>query len=309
MISSVISFCTNDFRFLKACVEGVAPFSEEIFITVCDHFFDGSEENYALLEEVYRSFPQCTFLLFTFDPQQTHRPFSPLFPDHPDWRHEWHNTGRVLSYFYASPKTEYLLFVDCDEILDGGRFMQWLQAEKREEIVYRFSSFWHFREAKFEADFQADLCLLVKKSAVSPNILWDEDEREGVCKQLCGTKAKKICGIDGVPMTRHYTGVRTKEEMLKKCATWGHHWERDWESLIREDYSKEFSGKDFIRGYTYQEKQPIFDPLAEVVPELPRMSLEEHIKNLNRFPNVIMVSQKVSFKWHLEHEFAYRDSH
>src|SRR5580700_11503919 len=109
-ISAVISFCSNDWRFLKQCVTSVSAFCEQVIITVCDHFFDGSMENYGLLEEAFRRFSDCTFLEFNFNPKQSYRVFSPLYPEHPYWRHEWHNTGRWLSYFYCLPDTEFLFF-------------------------------------------------------------------------------------------------------------------------------------------------------------------------------------------------------
>ena len=125
-------------------------------------FFDGSEENYALLEDAFRRFPQCTFLGFQFDLQETYHTFSSLFPEHPNWRHEWHNTGRMLSWFYSN--TEYLFFLDCDEIVNQEQFSLWLQhADLQNYSAHRFAMFWHFREARFVALAQNDLSLLVKK--------------------------------------------------------------------------------------------------------------------------------------------------
>jgi hypothetical protein len=303
-ISAVISFCSNDWRFLKQCVDGVSPFCEQVIITVCDHFFDGSRENYGLLEEAFRSFPHCQFLEFNFNPEISYRLFSPLYPEHPHWRHEWHNTGRWLSYFYTLPETEFLFFLDCDEIVDNERFKNWLtQADINDFSAYRFAGFWHFREAKFEALTCDDLSLLVKKTAIDPHFLWHEDERMGFFQRLLGRKQLGVRSCDGAPMIRHYSGVRTQKEFMKKFSTWGHHWERDWKSLIQEEFSRPFNGRDFIRHYHYRENQSIFDPLLEDVPEIQKVSYEEHLKDLHRFPNVVMVSRKEAFKRQLEYEF------
>jgi hypothetical protein len=299
-ITAVISFCSNDWRYLKACVEAVRPICTETIVTVCTHFFDGSEENYALLEEAYRCFPECTYLLFTFDPQKSYRPFSPLYPEHPDWRHEWHNTGRYLSYFYSSPDTEYLFFLDADEIIDTERFLDW-----GEYSACRFAGLWYFREAKFEADNFADLSLLVRKRDLHPDFLWDEDERTGVFHRMPGEKKLGVLGADGLPLIRHYGGVRPKEELLKKCSAWGHHAERDWQNLIEEEFSRPFNGQDFMRRYQYREVKPTFDPLSVLLPKLPEVTLQEHLKGLHRFPNVIMVNPNDSFKRQLANEFGY----
>jgi hypothetical protein len=302
-ITAVISFCSNDWRFLKQCIEGVSPFCERVLITICDHFFDGSEENYALLEEAFRQFPHCTFLEFAFDPLQTYRPFSPLYPEHPDWRHEWHNTGRWISYFYSSRETEYLFFLDCDEIVDSNAFAHSLK-DLKDFSALRFASFSHFRQAKFEALDPEDSSLLVRKSALQPEFLWDEDERIGMFFRIAGEKKLNVCGSDGKPMVRHFSGVRTREELLKKFSTWGHHWERKWSDLVDEEFSRPFNGADFVRGYRYREIEPQFDPLEQRVPSLPNITRDEHLKNLHRFPNVIIVSKKETFKKQLEYEFA-----
>jgi hypothetical protein len=39
--------------------------------------------------------------------------------------------------------------------------------------------------------------------------------------------------------------------MLLKVKNWGHNNDRDWQSLIEEEFSREFNGKDFVHGYTY----------------------------------------------------------
>jgi hypothetical protein len=302
--TAVISFCSNDWRFLQQCIGGVAPFCEQVIITVCDHFFDGTKENYALLEEAFRRFPQCTFLEFQYDPDQSYRMFSPHLSGDPHWTHEWHNTGRWLSYLYSSSQTEFLFFLDCDEIVDNVRFHDWLHKTHDAECsAYRFAGLWHFREAKFEACVHDDVSLLVRKKAIDPLNLWSEDERMGLLQLLSGEKHLGVRGGDGLPLIHHYSGVRTQEEFLKKFSSWGHHWERDWNSLIREEFSRPFNGRDFIRHYEYREVEPIFDPLSECVPVHPTISYEEHLQGLHRFPNVSLISKKDAFKRQLEHEF------
>lgn len=299
-ITAVISFCSNDWRFLKCCVAG-ASFCDRVIITVCDHCFDGSEENYALLEEAFRNFSDCQFLVFHFDPVQSYRAFSPYYQEHPDWRHEWHNTGRWLSFFYSD--TDFLLFLDCDEIIATEAFLDWLQtADLEDHSCHRFACLWHFREAKYEAlAFDAGT-LLVKKSKLDPDFLWDTDERMGIFQRLPQKKQLNVIGKNGRPMVRHYTGVRTKEELLKKFSTWGHHWERDWEHLVHDEFSHPFNGKDFIRYFQYREIDPFFDPLQVTIPKMPAISYQDFLNDLPCFPNVTTVSKQEAFKRQLEHE-------
>ena len=44
-ISTVISYCTNDYQFIKHAIDSVRPFSRQVIVPVVDHFFDGTEEN------------------------------------------------------------------------------------------------------------------------------------------------------------------------------------------------------------------------------------------------------------------------
>lgn len=131
----------------------------------------------------------------------------------------------------------------------------------------------------------------------------------GIFLNAEGDKQRGVLGSDGRPMVRHYTGVRTRGEMAKKLSSWGHHWERDWQTLLAEAYSRPFPGKDFIRGYTYHSAEVSFDPLVEEVPDLPAVSFEEHLKGLHRFPHVIMVSKEEAFRRQLAHDFLLSDRH
>jgi len=292
-LTTVINFCTYDFRFLQACVEGVRAFSNKILIAVCDHYFDGTQENYALLEHVFRLFPDCAFIEYAFDPNLSYRQFSPYFPEHHQWRHEWHNTGRWIAYYFLPKECDYIFFIDADEIVDGVRFLQWL--EHHDVSAYsaiRFAAYWYFREAGYRASAHDDASLLVNKRALSPQDLWNSDERAGILEHISGQKLKGVKGIDQNPVIDHYSWVRTKEELLKKFTAWGHHWERDWKNLLEAAFSAPFKGTDFIRGYSYHPVEPRFDPLKVVIPELPQISLEQHIKNTASFSNVTRVDRK-----------------
>ncbi len=288
-ITAVISFCTNDFRFIKACIEGVRPIASHIVIPVCDHFFDGTEENYALLEHVYRSFPDCQFIEYAFDPEVSYRFFSPLYPDHPNWRHEWHNTSRWIAYHFL-PSCDYVLFLDCDEIIDHEPFTAWWnQVDARAYAAISCASHWHFREAKYEAQTKAPLCMLFNRQAIKEGILWDEAERAGIFMRVQGDKLESVQSDH--PFVRHYSWVRTQEELKKKFRSWGHHWERPWSELVSKEFSHTFSGVDFIRRYHYETVEPSFDPLTVPIPTHSPVSLAEH--RLRQFPNLLRVDRKI----------------
>jgi hypothetical protein len=40
--------------------------------------------------------------------------------------------------------------------------------------------------------------------------------------------------------------------MLQKVSAWGHANDTNWVELIEEEFSREFSGTDFVHGYEYE---------------------------------------------------------
>ena len=295
MIASIISFCTNDLRFLKACVEGIKNYSSQILISVSDHFFNGELENLALLEKIYREFPECTFIEFAFDPNELYGACA-LSRENPDWVHHWHNSARFIPYYFVREEIDALFFLDSDEVIQSNSFEAWLK-KGIDCSAMRFSSYYYFREARFRAKSWPDFPLLVRKKELHPDWLLDPDERIGLFFKMPGEKKSSVLGLDRKPMVHHYSWVRTREEMLRKVACWGHHWERDWKSLIEEEFSRPFNGCDFVRKYSYEEIVPDFNPLLEQLPHSDEIrSLEEHREVIKCLPNVIRVDPKEIFR-------------
>lgn len=292
-VASIISFCTNDVRFLKACIEGVKTFSHQVLISVSDHFFNGELENLALLEQIYKQFPDCTFIEFAFDPNELYGSCA-YSRENPDWVHHWHNSARLVAYHFVKEEIDSLFFVDSDEIVESQKFAAWLQKGCTFNAV-RFRTYYYFRETRFQATTWPDGLLFVKKSALDPDWLLDSDERMGLFFKMLGRKERFMLGLDGKPMIHHYSWVRTKEEMLKKVTCWGHHWERNWEERVEEEFSRPFNGTDFVRDYSYREVTPHFD-LEPLTPQSKNISLEEHIKNIKSLSNVIRVTAKEIFR-------------
>jgi hypothetical protein len=302
-LATVINFCSNDWRFLSACVESARRFSQQIIISVCDHFFNGEPENYALLEHFYKLMPDCLFLEFHFDNENPYGRAAPIAAEDLDGVHHWHNTGRLIPYYFLESEVESVLYLDADEIIDADRFQTWLDGfDHRSYSGLRLASYWYFREARYQATAQADISLLVKRSVLSPDAILDPDERMGLYCQLSGEKKMDVLGLDGRPLVHHYSWVRTKEEMLKKTRTWGHHWERDWTRLIDEEYAKGFTGKDFARGFEYVEIEPFWNPLEQQIPELDPIDLEKHIENVKSFYNVRRITPEEIFRMDLEQQ-------
>lgn len=261
-IASIVNFCTNDYRFLSHCIEGLKFFSAQIVIPVADHFFNGEPENRELLERAYREHPDCEFVEFAYDPEKPYGLNCAKRPKDLDWARHWHSTARMIGYYFLRGEIDRVLFVDVDEIYDGRKFSSWLSSfDFRSYSALRFFCYHYFREARYQSETYCHNGLFADRKKLTPEIILNVDERLGIYNALPGKRKLGVLGLDGLPMIHHYSWVRTKEEMLKKTASWGHHWEKDWPSLIEEEFSQPFRGRDFSTEAAYRTVEPYVDPL------------------------------------------------
>jgi len=108
-----------------------------------------------------------------------------------------------------------------------------------------------------------DSVILAKRTALRSDILLHQKERDAIYDLLPNPKRRNVTDSNGAPLFHHYSWVRTKEEMIKKVSAWGHKNDRDWVSLVGEEFAAPFRGTDFIHGYKYQTVKPVFDILLE----------------------------------------------
>lgn len=255
-VASIINFCTNEARFLSSCIEQCRFFSRQIIIPVCDHFHDGTPENRALLEEIYRFFPDCLFVEFPFVPRAiASRVFRKISP-----AHFWHSASRALGCQFLDEDIERVLFLDADEVPEGKRFLAWLkESDYAQHTAFKLANYWYFREPRYRADQWEDSIVLARKRSLDLSILLHDEERNAIYDLLPHPKRRRVVGEGCQPMFHHFSWVRTKDEMLRKTEKWGHRNDRDWKSLIEAEFAAPFLGKDFIHGYSYKECPPPFE--------------------------------------------------
>ncbi len=260
-ITTCISFCTNDSRYLKRCLEEVRVFSSQIIVTVCDHFFNGEKEDYPLLHQLYQEYSDCEWIEYPYLHNELYNPYVCSSPESVNWKMYWHATSRYIAYFFI--KHPYTLFLDVDEIVEGEKFHSWLKSKAYTNYnAIRLQNYYYFREAHFRATQHHNNTLIARTKALSPERIFNPDDRFGIFLKIPEPKWENVSGLDGKPMIHHYSGVKTKNEWLKKGKTVGHDWEKDWASLIEEEYARGFMGKDFTFGHNYEIVSPYFDPLA-----------------------------------------------
>src|SRR5690606_51952 len=139
-------------------------------------------------------------------------------------------------------------------------FAQWLDcSDYRHHTALKLANYWYFREPTNRAKQFEDTIVLAQRKALDQEILLHQNERDAIYNLLPGPKRRCVTDCDGLPMFHHYSWVRTYDEMLKKVRSWGHKNDRDWSSLVHEEFASPFRGTDFVHGYSYDIVKPSFD--------------------------------------------------
>ena len=121
-ITTIINYCTNDYRFIKDCIDNVRRFSTEIIVPVSDCFFDGTPENRELLDKTYRENEGVNFIEYEWTEGNEPR--------------YWHNMSRWIGTQNCS--TEWILFLDADEVVESDKFLGWLNyMDKNVDVFFR----------------------------------------------------------------------------------------------------------------------------------------------------------------------------
>ena len=242
-VSTIVSYCSLDRRFIQPLLEQVKLFSDDIVVVYYDHLLDGTPEPVHEVEQ-----------LKLLDPDHIKTLCLPYTGDHPP--RYFHNLAR----WAATEKTvhDHILYLDADEIPDGAAFKTLIQNGLLEKYNgVDFQCHWYFRSAANQA-VQTEQCgLLIRRELAVKDCMFTEHER-WIYRHIPDIGyAALVPGSNG-PLLHHYSWVRTQEEMLTKVGAWGHRNDKDWVSLVNEEFSRDFNGKDFVHGYTFRQVEDRF---------------------------------------------------
>ena len=275
-IGCVVNYCTNEYPFLAPCLTQLQSFCQKIVVPVCDHFFDGTAENQALLERSKaENRHRATFLTWKFDRNERTGDCGLYY---------WEGKARWLGVEQLRD-CEFVLFLDVDEVVDSVRFVHWLNNFKArvelpdvgpKELTFRdldalkFVAYWYFRDAAYQAKTLEEAGVMVRRRHLTAEKVINPGARTSLFKMIDGTRGERLMGLDGRPMVHHYSWVRNKQQMLKKVRSWGHARDRNWEVLVEREFNKPyFSGIDFIHHYRFSQVEPFVQiNLAEPDPAL-----------------------------------------
>ena len=235
MISTIISYCSLDRRFLRPNLAQASKFSSEVIIVCYERLLSGKEEPAGHFEAL-AALTGPRVIILPWDETKSAR--------------FHHNQARWVGAAFA--REPWLLFLDADEIVEGENFRRFMDLEQSFEFdAATFSCFWYFREPIYQSLKLENAGLLLRRSKVTPELSFSQAERWGYW-QSKDIRAPQPLVLSSGPVLHHFSWVRTQAEMLEKVASWAHKNDRDWTSLVNEEFRHEFSGTDFIHGYQFR---------------------------------------------------------
>lgn len=243
-ITTIINYGTNEYRFIKKSIDSVRPFSNHIIVTFAYNFYDGSTENIETLKKTFEENPGVEFLNIEYD---SNKPSN----------FHWCSYSRKFAVEKSNIESDYILFMDADEIIDSNLFIKFINDKDFSYgSDFKLLSYWYFREPIYRAKSHEDSTILMfRKTLKIENVMYQD--RTSLFNNSTNTKFRAMTYKNEI-MVHHFSWVRTKEEMLKKVSTWGHKRDRDWKKLVEHEFSHEFNGTDFIHGYQYEIVDSIF---------------------------------------------------
>lgn len=239
-ITTIINYCTYNQKFINHCIDSLRNVSDKVIVTYTTHFYDGTPENYDLINETKKLHTDVEFLEIKYDSMMSDE--------------KWCKHTRIVAMTHVDVDTDYLFLADSDEILIVDRFLKFLTSDR---FVYgkdyRLLSYWYFRDVKYQSKQHETSLYFLNFSTVK------KTETKGLDRNSLVGSPTIVASYDSNPLAHHFSWVLTKENMIKKVSTWGHKNDRNWLQLVEKEFSREFNGTDFVHGYQYNilESPPI----------------------------------------------------
>lgn len=232
-IEAVILYSSNDERFFRACVGNLLKIGIRCHVVTYSHMWNGCVESEEILTNSQTLFANNTlYNQYSVDWEEGQSPWY------------WEGLGRYLGTTQVLDDSDYILYVDIDEIADSTRLQQWIHSEDCGiHDSYKLATYWYWREPIYRSNNIEDSIVLLKTS-IAKQMDICHTGRE--CYFMAGrSRVRMVEKRD--PMFHHYSWVRTKDEMLNKVKNWGHASDRsDWTEKVNEEFSRPFNGKSFI---------------------------------------------------------------
>lgn len=250
-ISVSICYSSPDFDQIDEVLNAASLISDDIHISSFNKFFNGDEERIDLLKQTYeKNKDKAQFHLIDYDSLKQYK-----------FEHEYYLYKFCHNYLrfnnIIKTKNDYILYLDSDEVVDHVEFNKFLNTlDLTKKRSYFFDVYWYFRNKKYQATtFEASSIVMSNKNHITTKQVFDVSERWA----LGVNEIINCCrSLEDKPLFHHYSWAKGKDEneckelLLQKIKSWGHTTDKDWKSLIEEEFSRPFNGRDFVHGYSYK---------------------------------------------------------
>ncbi len=238
MIEAVVLYSSNDSRFVSPCLTSLIQLGIKAHVITYSHMWNGTPEDIAGLANSLKEFtgnPLVQQYAIQWEKGQ-----SPWY---------WEGLGRYLGTKQVSERSEYVVYIDIDEVVDPEKFKSWINLEHHIKYdALKLATYWYWREPIYQATQLEDSVVMIK-TELAKQLPFQPGGRDVYFNS--STNSIRNVGAQN-PMIHHYSWVRTKEEMLKKVSNWGHAGDKvNWKELVEEEYSRPFNGQDFLHNYQY----------------------------------------------------------
>lgn len=248
-IEAVVLYSSNDHVFANACITSLLELKIKTHVVTYTHMWRGDLENQELLDNTlypFKNNPLFNYYQIEWTPGN-----SPWY---------WEGTGRYLATQQVSDNTDYILYIDVDEIIDVDGFKKWeldgFQVSNTwtnccngnifQYDTIKLADYWYWREPIYRSKSVEYNTVMAKTSLAKsiPNIPGGRNNYTD--HGSCGFTDQNNTFI------HHYSWVRNKEQMINKVSNWGHtHDRNNWVEKVNEEFSRPFNGCDFMHGYQY----------------------------------------------------------
>jgi hypothetical protein len=248
-IGTIILATTDDIQFLHAIIRQSLYFSSQIVVSFGSHFYNNEAENEGLIKNVMNYYEKENKIIFVrYNIPDDYIPGLDVKMDN-----YWHCHGRWVAIKKLKNDIEYVLLLDADEIPEGANFFNWLdKGDYKKYDCMKLANYWYFREPTFRAinTIEDSIVFLKKWHVDNIHLTMQTGERTATYNICTGNKIRNLMNFDR-PMFHHYSWVRTYKQMIRKIDSWGHKMERDYTSLINEEFSRPFKYTENLFGRTY----------------------------------------------------------
>jgi glycosyltransferase involved in cell wall biosynthesis len=269
----VVSYSSLERPFIEAILTESLKFAKRIVVAYSNLLYNGGDEDIIGIARLATTIGHCSidcpisFVPYHVGREELAEPI-PL-----------HNRARMVGLRASQPEpTDWVLFLDGDEVPDGDRFAAFLaNIDADGSIGYKLANYWYFLTPRLRATEKEDSILMVHMSWLEPaEAMYHPRERDGIIiynmtAASAGEVGKRdvmrnVMGADGLPMFHHYSWVRSHGNLLAKVQGWGHRGQRDWEALLGDAWIALHNNfnieRDFVHGYPL-EKCDVFPGIKE----------------------------------------------